>query len=442
MTNLKIDGERLWGDLMETAAIGGDAERRHLPAHAHRPRPPGARLVQGTRRGARLHRDGRRHGQPCARAGRDRPTCRRSPWAATSIPSRPAASSTACSACWRPSRRCAPWCEPGYETFAPIEVVNWTNEEGSRFAPAMIASGVFAGVFDRDWAAAREDRAGTRFGDALEAIGYRGTEPCGARPLSAFFELHIEQGPILEAEAKDIGVVTGVQGMRWYEVDPDRARTACRHHPDGCAARCAELRGAHRRRGRDDRPHPWPAGGRDSRPFRGEAGFAQRDPGRGVLHRRPSPPRIAGPRRHGEAVDRRDRPRPARRSASASCSPRSGTSRRSASIPTASHACARRRKGLVLRPATSCRAPAMTPPTCRASRRPPWCSCRAGTASATTRSSFRAGSSVRQARRSCCKRCSTMTANWRSEPRPPADLTRTAAPANRTLPQWPRSPGS
>ena len=127
--------------------------------------------------------------------------------------------------------------EPGYETFAPIEVVNWTNEEGSRFAPAMIASGVFAGVFDRDWAAAREDRAGTPFGDALEAIGYRGTEPCGAHTLSAFFELHIEQGPILEAEAKDIGVVTGVQGMRWYEVDADRARRAYRHHPDGCAAR-------------------------------------------------------------------------------------------------------------------------------------------------------------------------------------------------------------
>jgi N-carbamoyl-L-amino-acid hydrolase len=105
----------------------------------------------------------------------------------------------------------------GYETFAPIEVVNWTNEEGSRFAPAMIASGVFAGVFARDWAAAREDRNGTTFGEALEAIGYRGAERCGGHRLSAFFELHIEQGPRLEAEGKDIGVVTGVQGMRWYD---------------------------------------------------------------------------------------------------------------------------------------------------------------------------------------------------------------------------------
>ena len=106
----------------------------------------------------------------------------------------------------------------GYETFAPIEVVNWTNEEGSRYSPAMIASGVFAGAFTRDFAWARTDRGGESFGDALDRIGYRGEEVCGAHPLSAFFELHIEQGPYLEAEGKDIGVVTGVQAMRWYEV--------------------------------------------------------------------------------------------------------------------------------------------------------------------------------------------------------------------------------
>src|SRR5262245_2587614 len=108
--------------------------------------------------------------------------------------------------------------EAGYETYAPIEVVNWTNEEGSRFAPALIASGVFAGVFNPDWARAQKDRAGATFGEALAAIGYRGGERCGAHPLSAFFELHIEQGPILEAERKEIGVVTGVQGVRWFEI--------------------------------------------------------------------------------------------------------------------------------------------------------------------------------------------------------------------------------
>jgi N-carbamoyl-L-amino-acid hydrolase len=107
--------------------------------------------------------------------------------------------------------------EAGYETFAPIEIVNFTNEEGSRFAPGMIASGVFAGVFKRDWAAAQKDRSGISFGDALDAIGYHGDERCGAHPLSAYFELHIEQGPILEEESTDIGIVTDVQGMRWYE---------------------------------------------------------------------------------------------------------------------------------------------------------------------------------------------------------------------------------
>jgi beta-ureidopropionase / N-carbamoyl-L-amino-acid hydrolase len=105
----------------------------------------------------------------------------------------------------------------GYETFAPLEVVNWTNEEGARFAPAMLASGVFAGVFDRDWACSRMDRAGVTFKDALDAIGYRGSEACGARAFSAYFELHIEQGPVLEAQRREIGIVTGIQGVRWYE---------------------------------------------------------------------------------------------------------------------------------------------------------------------------------------------------------------------------------
>jgi N-carbamoyl-L-amino-acid hydrolase len=104
------------------------------------------------------------------------------------------------------------------ETNAPIEVINWTNEEGSRFAPAMLCSGVFAGAFNRDYADTRKDRDGVSFGDALDAIGYRGAEPAGARKIGAHFELHIEQGPILEAEGKTIGIVTGVQGMRWFEV--------------------------------------------------------------------------------------------------------------------------------------------------------------------------------------------------------------------------------
>lgn len=105
-----------------------------------------------------------------------------------------------------------------YETNAPLMLVNWTNEEGSRFAPAMLGSGVYAGVFDTAFADSREDRQGVTFKEAIEAIGYRGAKKPGEVKFSAMLELHIEQGPILEAEGKTIGVVQGVQGMRWYEV--------------------------------------------------------------------------------------------------------------------------------------------------------------------------------------------------------------------------------
>jgi beta-ureidopropionase / N-carbamoyl-L-amino-acid hydrolase len=106
----------------------------------------------------------------------------------------------------------------GYETNAPIMIANWTNEEGSRFSPAMLCSGVYAGVFTPEFAYSREDRAGVKLGDELSRIGYKGEHKAGAIKFSSMFELHIEQGPILEAEEKMIGVVTGVQGMRWYEV--------------------------------------------------------------------------------------------------------------------------------------------------------------------------------------------------------------------------------
>ena len=106
----------------------------------------------------------------------------------------------------------------GIKTKHPIVVTNWTNEEGTRFAPAMLASGVFAGVHEQGWAEDRQDAEGKRFGDELDRIGWRGEEPVGSRKMHAFFELHIEQGPILEAEGKDIGVVTHGQGLWWLQV--------------------------------------------------------------------------------------------------------------------------------------------------------------------------------------------------------------------------------
>src|SRR6516162_5891851 len=104
------------------------------------------------------------------------------------------------------------------KTKYPIEIANWTNEEGSRFAPAMVSSGVFAGVYTKEFAYSREDPEGLKLGDELTRIGFKGDEPVGKRAIHAFFELHIEQGPILEAEDVQIGVVTHGQGQRWYEI--------------------------------------------------------------------------------------------------------------------------------------------------------------------------------------------------------------------------------
>ena len=106
----------------------------------------------------------------------------------------------------------------GIKTRHPIVVTNWTNEEGARFAPAMMASGVFAGVLDQAEIYGHTDKNGKKFGDELERIGWKGDEVVGARKMKAFFELHIEQGPILEDELIDIGVVTHGQGLKWLQV--------------------------------------------------------------------------------------------------------------------------------------------------------------------------------------------------------------------------------
>ncbi|TPJ51932.1 MULTISPECIES: Zn-dependent hydrolase [unclassified Mesorhizobium] len=106
----------------------------------------------------------------------------------------------------------------GIKTKHPIVVTNWTNEEGSRFAPAMMASGVFAGVLDQADVYEHTDKNGKKFGEELERIGWKGTEKVGDRKIHAFFELHIEQGPILEDEGIDIGVVTHGQGLKWLQV--------------------------------------------------------------------------------------------------------------------------------------------------------------------------------------------------------------------------------
>ncbi len=218
MKNLKIDAERLWDDLMETARIGAtpkggicrltltELDRQVRDWFKARAEGLGCTVTVDDMATMFARRPGQRADIPPIAMGSHLDT------QPTGGKFDGALGVLAALEALRTLHRA------GYETFAPIEVVNWTNEEGARFAPAMIASGVFAGVFARDWAAARTDRGGETFGAALEKIGYRGPEKCGAHKLSAFFEVHIEQGPYLEAEGKDIGIVTGVQAMRWYEV--------------------------------------------------------------------------------------------------------------------------------------------------------------------------------------------------------------------------------
>jgi beta-ureidopropionase / N-carbamoyl-L-amino-acid hydrolase len=214
--NLSINAERLWGELMETAAIGGtakggicrqtltDLDRQVRDWFRSRTEALGCRITVDDMGVMFARREGTADVPPIAMGSHldTQPTGGKFDGVLGVLAALEALRTLV---------------EAGYETYAPIEVVNWTNEEGSRFAPAMMASGVFAKVFERDWAYARQSPEGQTFGAALDQIGYRGAQPCGDHPFSAFFELHIEQGPLLEAEGREVGVVTGVQAMRWFE---------------------------------------------------------------------------------------------------------------------------------------------------------------------------------------------------------------------------------
>jgi hydantoinase/carbamoylase family amidase len=106
-------------------------------------------------------------------------------------------------------------------TYAPVAVVNWTNEEGARFPPAMLCSGVWGGEFSVEWAQSRSDPAGNTLGQELKKIGYLGSTSCSfeANPLVAHFEVHIEQGPVLDSVQQPAATVLGVQSMKWYNVE-------------------------------------------------------------------------------------------------------------------------------------------------------------------------------------------------------------------------------
>ena len=184
--NLAIDAERLWGEIMETA-IGGT--------------PKGGICRLTLTDLDRQVRDWFKARAGCRVTTDDMGACFRAPrWRGEPSADRiehldtqpTGGNSMAFSASWPRSKRCA----PGQGRLDLCALRNWTNEEGSRFAPAMVSSGVFARVLEKDWAQSRQDRDGTTFAAALDAIGYRGRQ----RGESAFFELHTSRALILEAE--------------------------------------------------------------------------------------------------------------------------------------------------------------------------------------------------------------------------------------------------
>ena len=274
--------------------------------------------------------------------------------------------------------------DAGIETEAPICIVNWTNEEGSRFAPAMMASAAYVGDFTTDDILSRKDIDGTTVGQALDSIGYRGDEPVGFQKLGCFVELHIEQGPILEAEGKTIGVVDSGQGVLWYDgkisgFESHAGSTPMPLRRDALAT-LSEIvlamesdrqearaeRGRHHRRGRDRKS----LAQRHSRRDRLHHGLPQR---RWRDHGRARPRSARG--------DRRDR-----RAAQGRGQDRSGLAQaadafRSQADRTPSRMRPRRS---AIPPAASPPAPATTPATSTPSCRRRWCSCPARTASATT----------------------------------------------------------
>ena len=223
--------------------------------------------------------------------------------------------------------------EMGYETNAPIEVVNWTNEEGSRFAPAMLCSGVYAGVFTPEFAYGREDRDGKRFGDELERIGYRGSEPVGSaqawRPVRAAHRAGADPRGRGQGDRRGPGRA-GHALVRGHRHRPGRAY---RRHAHASAQERAAGGRAHDRAHPPDRPGACAGGGGHGGPGRGPAQLAQRGARRGLLHGRLPPPRRGACWMPWSASSALPCPRSWRRSSWTSTRSGSGNRRRSSSTP-------------------------------------------------------------------------------------------------------------
>ena len=218
MQNLKIDGDRLWNSLMEMAKIGatekGGVRRLALTDLDRESRELFARWCEDSGCTVTVDRVGNMFAR---RPGRD--PSKEPVMSGSHLDSQPTGGkydgAYGVLAALEVVRTLN---DAGVETEAPVEIAMWTNEEGSRYAPAMMGSGVFAGVFSTEEVHAKIDTEGKSFGEELRRIGYEGDETPGDHPTDSYFECHIEQGPILEREGVPVGVVTDANGQRWYEV--------------------------------------------------------------------------------------------------------------------------------------------------------------------------------------------------------------------------------
>ena len=306
-TNLTIDPQRLWDTLMETAQIRRDGQGRHQPADADRRRQAGARLVQGAVRGARLHghgRRGRQHVRARGPAGNDDAAADRHGLASRHPADRRQVRRRA-----RRARRARSDAHAGHEPATRPTRRSRSSTGPTRRARASrrrcSRSGVFAGVFTPDYAYARADRDGKTLrrragAHRLPGRGEGRRAQASARCSSCTSSRARSSRP----RSKMIGVVTGVQGMRWYEVTVTGQEAHTGATP--MQLRKNALLGAARMIERDRRDRAWRTRrrGRHRRPDREPAEQPQRRAGRGVLHRRLPPSRRGGARRHGDGVPR------------------------------------------------------------------------------------------------------------------------------------------
>ncbi|MBW4092871.1 MAG: Zn-dependent hydrolase [Proteobacteria bacterium] len=215
--NLRIDGKRLWDSLMSMAEIGatpkGGVRRLTLTEVDKRGRDRFRALCEAAGLTVRVDAIGNMFAR---REGRD--PARQPVLFGSHLDSQPSGGkfdgALGVMAGLEVMRSLN---DLGIVTEAPVELVNWTDEEGSRFGHSLMGSGVWAGVYELDHARALTDPEGISVGAALDGIGYNGDAPAAAFPADAYFELHIEQGPILEREGKTIGIVTGAQAQVWYD---------------------------------------------------------------------------------------------------------------------------------------------------------------------------------------------------------------------------------